>query len=105
MHFLKDDDAAQYCYEQAKEIRQHEAKAINNLANLEYEKENFEEAAILYLQSLELDIEDADCLCNLGLALSNTKYKDYAKLAFEEAVNADQGSTVILFNYLLFLLE
>lgn len=34
-----------------------------------------------------------------------TKYKDYAKLAFEEAVNAEPGNSVILSNYLLFLLE
>ena len=75
------------------------------MGNLLYEDHEYEEAAIKYLESLEKDIDDAECLCNLGLALSSTKYKDYAKLAFEEAVNAQPGNSGILNNYLLFLLE
>jgi len=41
----------------------------------------------------------------LALALKRTSYIDYAKMAFEEAVNVSPGNTFILTNYMMFLLE
>jgi hypothetical protein len=57
------------------------------------------------LNSLEIDPFDNETLGNLGLALSKTQYKDYAVIAFEEAVNQCSGHLDILMNYLIFLLE
>jgi hypothetical protein len=44
-------------------------------------------------------------LCNLGLALKHTSYKEYAELALEEAVNVSPGNTFVLTNYMMLLLE
>lgn len=41
----------------------------------------------------------------MALALKRTSYIDYAKMAFEEAVNVSPGNTFILTNYMMFLLE
>lgn len=41
----------------------------------------------------------------MALALKRTSYLDYAKMAFEEAVNVSPGNTFILTNYMMFLLE
>ena len=80
--------------------------ALVNLGNIEYEEYNhFEEAAILYLDALEIKPDDDEALHNLALALKRTSYIDYAQLAFEEAVNVSPGNTFILNNYMLFLLE
>ena len=49
--------------------------------------------------------DDQEALCNLGLALKHTAYKDYAELAFEEAVNVSPGNTFVLMNYMMLLLE
>jgi hypothetical protein len=39
---------------------------------------------------------DPVTLCNLGLALSTTQYKDYAMMAFEEAVELSPGDSTIV---------
>jgi Tfp pilus assembly protein PilF len=54
---------------------------------------------------LEIKPDDEEALCNLALALKRTSYLDYAKMAFEEAVNVSPGNTFILTNYMMFLLE
>lgn len=62
-------------------------------------------AALLYLQALELDPNDDDTLCNLGLILQKLNYNDFAKIAYEEGINVNPGNRALLKNYLLFLLE
>ena len=53
--------------------------ALVNLGNIEYEEYNhFEEAAILYLDALEIKPDDDEALHNLALALKRTSYIDYA---------------------------
>ena len=79
--------------------------AIVNLGALEYERGNYESAAIRFLDALEIKQDDEEALCNLALALKKTSYTDYAQTAFEEAVNVSPGNTFILQNYMLFLLE
>lgn len=79
--------------------------AIVNLGALEFEKSNFENAAIRFLDALEVKQDDEEALCNLALALKKTSYTEYAQMAFEEAVNVSPGNTFILQNYMLFLLE
>ena len=54
---------------------------------------------------MEIKPDDEEALCNLALALKRTSYLDYAKMAFEEAVNVSPGNTFILTNYMMFLLE
>lgn len=54
---------------------------------------------------LEKNPSNTECLCNLGMALSQTQYKDYCIVAFEEAINSSPGNTSAVSNYLLFLLE
>lgn len=39
------------------------------------------------------------------MTLRKTKFSDYAKLAFEEAINSNPGNTFILMNYMLYLLQ
>jgi hypothetical protein len=41
---------------------------------------------------------------NLGMALSQTQYKDYASLAFDESLKVEPGDKVVAFNYLFILL-
>lgn len=57
------------------------------------------------MDALEIKPDDEEALCNLALALKRTTYIDYAKMAFEEAVNVSPGNTFILTNYMMFLLE
>lgn len=76
-----------------------------NLGALEYERNNFETAAIRFLDALEIKQDDEEALCNLALALKKTQYIEFAMTAFEEAVNVSPGNTFILQNYMLFLLE
>lgn len=57
------------------------------------------------MDALEIKPDDDEALCNLALALKRTSYIDYAKMAFEEAVNVSPGNTFILMNYMMFLLE
>ena len=59
----------------------------------------------MYLQALEIEGNDEEALCNLGLVLSRLSYNDYAKLAFEEGININPGNKALIHNYLLFLLE
>ena len=54
---------------------------------------------------MEVNPIDEEALGNLALTLKHTSYVDYAKLAFEEAVNVSPGNTHILANYMYFLLE
>lgn len=92
-----------------KAARQHDAvniAAIVNIGCILYEEQNkFDEAALLFLDALEVKPDDEEALCNLALALKRTSYLDYAKMAFEEAVNVSPGNTFILTNYMMFLLE
>lgn len=92
-----------------KAARQHDPQniaAIVNIGCIEYEEhQRFDEAAILFLDALEIKPDDEEALCNLALALKRTTYLDYAKMAFEEAVNVAPGNTFILTNYMMFLLE
>ena len=66
---------------------------------------HYEDAAIAFLDALEIKPDDEEALCNLALALKRTSYLDYAQMAFEEAVNVSPGNTFILTNYMMFLLE
>ena len=59
----------------------------------------------MFLDVLEIKPDDEEALCNLALALKRTSYLDYARMAFEEAVNVSPGNTFILTNYMMFLLE
>ena len=70
-----------------------------------YDKDEYEKSVVKYLEALAINPDDSETLSNLGLALANTQYKDYANIAFEEAVNSCPGNTDILENYMLFLLE
>lgn len=79
--------------------------AIVNLGALEYEHNNYENAAIRFLDALEVKPDDEEALCNLALSLKKTNYLEFAQSAFEEAVNVSPGNTFILHNYMLFLLE
>lgn len=92
-----------------KAAKQHDPQniaAIVNIGCIEYEEhQRFDEAAILFLDALEIKPDDEEALCNLALALKRTTYLDYAKMAFEEAVNVAPGNTFILTNYMMFLLE
>jgi len=92
-----------------KAAKQHEpgnVAAIVNIGCIEFEEyQHFDQAAILFLDALEIKPDDEEALCNLALALKKTTYIDYAKMAFEEAVNVSPGNTFILTNYMMFLLE
>mmetsp|Transcript_17005 Transcript_17005/g.22907 ORF Transcript_17005/g.22907 Transcript_17005/m.22907 type:complete len:201 (-) Transcript_17005:533-1135(-) len=92
-----------------KAAKQHDPQnisAIVNIGCIEYEEhQRFDEAAIFFLDALEIKPDDEEALCNLALALKRTTYLDYAKMAFEEAVNVSPGNTFILTNYMMFLLE
>lgn len=79
--------------------------AIVNLGALEFERNNYEHAAIRFLDALDIKQDDEEALCNLALSLKKTTYTEYAQTAFEEAVNVSPGNTFILQNYMLFLLE
>ena len=50
----------------------------------------------MYLEALEIEFNDEDALCNLGIVLSRIQYNDYAKLAFEEGININPGNKLIL---------
>lgn len=81
-------------------------EAIVNLGAIEFEEySHFEEAAMLFLDALEINPLDEEALCNLALALKKTSYVEYAKIAFEEAINVSPGNSHILSNYMMFLLE
>ena len=88
-----------------KKIDPRDSAAINNLANIFHEQDKFEQAAIMYLQALEIDPNDDDVLCNLGMVLQRIAYNDFAKIAFEEGIHVNPGNKALLHNYLLFLLE
>ena len=92
-----------------KAAKQHEptnVAAMVNIGCIEYEEfQHFDQAAILFLDALEVKPDDEEALCNLALALKRTSYLEYAKMAFEEAVNVSPGNTFILTNYMMFLLE
>ena len=72
---------------------------------LEFEANNYESAAVRFLDALDIKPDDEEAICNLALALKKTSYLEYAQIAFEEAVNVSPGNTFILQNYMLFLLE
>lgn len=82
-----------------------EAAAFTNLGLIYYESDKTEQSCLAYLKALEIEPNDEEALCNLGMALSKIKFNDYAKMAFEEAINVNPGNKTVLVNYLLFLLE
>ncbi len=43
-----------------------------NLGNIDYEQNNFEQAAIRFLQALDIKGDDEEALCNLALSLKKT---------------------------------
>lgn len=43
--------------------------AINNLANIMQEQGKHEQAAVMYLQALDVEPNDDDTLCNLAMVL------------------------------------
>lgn len=86
-------------------INNKEAKAFTNLGLIYYESDKLEQSALSYLKSLEIEPNDEETLCNLGMTLSKIKFNDYAKMAYEEAINVNPGNKTVLVNYLLFLLE
>lgn len=91
-------------YEQANKADPKHVGALVNLATLDYENGLFDQAAIKFLDALLVNPEDDEVLANLGMTLRKTKFSDYAKLAFEEAINSNPGNTFILMNYMLYLL-
>merc|ERR1719469_772136 len=110
----KKDDGRKYVVRRSfekmtKAAKQHEptnVAAMVNIGCIEYEEfQHFDQAAILFLDALEVKPDDEEALCNLALALKRTSYLEYAKMAFEEAVNVSPGNTFILTNYMMFLLE
>lgn len=93
-------------FKAAEQVDPKNVAAIVNLGCIEYEEySHFEDAAIRFLDALEMKPDDEEALCNLALALKRTSYLDYAQIAFEEAVNVSPGNTFILTNYMMFLLE
>lgn len=92
-------------FKAAFEADNHNLGALVNLGCIDYEHSQFESAAILFLDALEIKPDDDEALCNLALSLKKTNYLDYAQTAFEEAVNVNPGNTFILTNYMMFLLE
>ena len=56
-----------------------------------------------YLRALEIEPDDAEVLCNLGMALIKINL-DYASLTFEEALRLEPGNKRIINNFLLCLL-
>jgi Flp pilus assembly protein TadD len=65
----KYDKAIELLESVTKSIDPKDASAYNNLANIYCEQSKFEVAALLYLQALEIEPNDDDTLCNLGLIL------------------------------------
>lgn len=98
-------DEAQKCYEEAKRLKPRLAGAFTNLGNLKYQAGQNEDACLDYLTALDIDCDDSETLANLGMALAQTKYREFASIAFEEALAAGYGNLDILNNYLYFLLE
>ena len=96
-----DKDKANY----PNDISKRNPAALVNLGVIEYEFNRYEDAAILFLDALAIKPDDQEALCNLGLALKHTAYKEYASLALEEAVNVSPGNTFVLTNYMMLLLE
>ena len=76
-----------------------------NLGNIYSEQGKHENAALMYLQGLEIEQNDDDALCNLALVLQKLNYNDFAKIAYEEGINVNPGNRALIRNYLLFLLE
>jgi len=103
--FKNDNDEAKKCYEKAHQLDPKLHEAITNLGNLLYLGDRFVDAAYKYLAALELDPEDSESLCNLGMALGKTKYREFATLAFDEAITSGSGNEMIITNYLYFLLD
>ena len=82
--------------------------ALVNLGCLMYqEDQRYDDAAIKFLDALAIKPDDEDALCNLALALKQTgdNNKEYADLAFREAIEINPNNTFIIENYLFFLLE
>jgi Flp pilus assembly protein TadD len=76
-----------------------------NLGTIDYEFGQYEDAALKFLDALEIKRDDEEALCNLALCLKKAGYLDYANIAFEEAINVSPGNTFILSNFMMFLLE
>ena len=65
-------------FQAASEADPNNIGALVNLGALEFEKSNFEFAAIRFLDALEIKQDDEEALCNLALALKKTSYTSYA---------------------------
>lgn len=100
-------DSFQNASDYAKDGSETKRMAIVNIGNLYQKKGKNADAATRYLEALEQSDwkNDPVTLCNLGLALSTTQYKDYAMMAFEEAVELSPGDSTIVQNFLICLLE
>lgn len=93
-------------FESAFEKEKTSIEALVNMGAIQFEEySHYDKAAMLFLDALELNPIDEEALCNLALALKKTQYVDYARLAFEEAMNVSPGNSHILTNYMMFLLE
>jgi len=45
---------------------------------LEFEANNYENAALRFLDALDIKPDDEEAICNLALALKKTSYLEYA---------------------------
>lgn len=92
-------------FEAAKTADPQNVGAQINLGCLEFEKGAYEEASMYFLDALDIQPDDVEALSNLALSLKKTHYIEYARIAFEEAINISPGNTFILNNYMMFLLQ
>jgi len=74
----KKDGESLQMFTAAHEADPRNSGAINNLGNVDFEEGKFEEAAIKFLDALDIKPTDEEALCNLAIALKKTKYLDYA---------------------------
>jgi len=87
------------------EIDPEDADVYNNIGNLFYIQEKYEDACVNYLKALEKNPEDDEILSNLGVALSKIKQTSYAWLAFDEALKTNPKGKQVLQNYIICLLQ
>jgi Flp pilus assembly protein TadD len=68
-HMGQFDKATALLEEVINKINPRDHAAINNMANILHEQGKHEQAAVMYLQALEIEPNDDDTLCNLAMAL------------------------------------
>ena len=97
---------ADSCFVKAIEIDPDCARAYNDRANIMAEWDDNEAAAFEYLNALERDPMNSRTLCNLGMCLQFTDYKDpFANIALNEAFESSPDDTFIAENYLIYLID